>query len=269
MRPIGIQAQTQAAQVGAAKSTTAAKSEHHRKRASAAHAKPTPATAEAAPPAAPPEPEIPKWPAFDRPTEATVVWDSHGLRIDAANSSLVQILKEVSTVTGVKMEGLNADQRVFGDYGPGQARDVLSQLLLGSGYNVIMIGDQGQGIPREVRFSPRQVEAPRPLPEMTQRRAETTKTTRPKSLRNLRMGQYDRGSCPVCPLAARSRSCRRCRSASVSSRSRNSHRRINESVLAMIYEIASACIRSLSTRILSRIDSVADFTDEPQESGWN
>jgi hypothetical protein len=48
-----------------------------------------------------------------------------------------------------------ADERVFGVYGPGHARDVLSQLLQGSGYNVMMIGDQGQGTPREILLSPR------------------------------------------------------------------------------------------------------------------
>jgi hypothetical protein len=85
-----------------------------------------------------------------------VVWDSQGLRIDAANSSLQQILKDVSTATGAKVDGLTTDERVFGAYGPGQARDVLSQLLQGSGYNVIMIGDQGQGTPRQVLLSPRQ-----------------------------------------------------------------------------------------------------------------
>ena len=53
-------------------------------------------------------------------------------------------------VTGAKVEGLGADERVFGAYGPGQARDVLSQLLQGSGYNVLMIGDQGQGAPRQI-----------------------------------------------------------------------------------------------------------------------
>jgi hypothetical protein len=83
------------------------------------------------------------------------MWDSQGLRIDAANSSLQQILKDVSTATGAKVDGLTADERVFGAYGPGQARDVLSQLLQGSGYNVIMIGDQGQGTPRQILLSPR------------------------------------------------------------------------------------------------------------------
>jgi hypothetical protein len=97
-----------------------------------------------------------------------VIWDSQGLRIDAANSSLQQILKDISTATGAKVDGLTADQRVFGVYGPGQARDVLSQLLQGSGYNVIMIGDQGQGTPRQILLSPRQAAsnqgAARPTP---------------------------------------------------------------------------------------------------------
>jgi len=62
-------------------------------------------------------------------------------------------LKDVSTATGAKVEGLGTDERVFGEFGPGQARDVLSKLLHGSGYNVIMIGDQGQGAPRQIVLS--------------------------------------------------------------------------------------------------------------------
>ncbi len=82
-----------------------------------------------------------------------MVWDSHGLLIAASNSSLAQILKEVATDTGAKVEGMDTDQRVFGTYGPGSARDVLSQLLDGSGYNVLMIGDRGQGTPRRIVLS--------------------------------------------------------------------------------------------------------------------
>jgi hypothetical protein len=113
-------------------------------------------------PIAPPVPETPKWPAFDKPADASVVWDSHGLLISATNSSLEQILHEVSAATGAKVEGLSTDQRVFGQYGPGQARDVLSELLLGSGYNVIMIGDQGQGTPRQILLSVRQAGGAQP-----------------------------------------------------------------------------------------------------------
>jgi hypothetical protein len=105
--------------------------------------------------AVPAAPVLPKWPVNEKPGQATVTWDSHGLSIDAANSSLQQILKDISTATGATVDGLSGDERVFGAYGPGQARDVLSQLLLGAGYNIIMIGDRGQGAPRQILLSSR------------------------------------------------------------------------------------------------------------------
>jgi hypothetical protein len=103
-------------------------------------------------------PPPPDWPTNDPPAAATVVYDSRGLSIVAANSSLSQILKDVSTDTGAKVEGLGTDphmtdQRIFGTYGPGPARDVLSQLLDGSGYNILMVGDRGQGTPRRIVLS--------------------------------------------------------------------------------------------------------------------
>jgi hypothetical protein len=125
------------------------------------HAPPSPAHALTPPapavpaPITPPAPELPHWPVNEKPDQASVTWDSQGLRIDAANSSLQQILKDVSTATGVKVEGMGSDERIFGAYGPGQARDVLSQLLQGSGYNVLMIGDQGQGTPRQIVLTAR------------------------------------------------------------------------------------------------------------------
>jgi len=125
---------------------------HTHARPSAAH----PADIQiAAPPAAPPEPEIPKWPVNEKADPASVVWDSHGLKIDATNSSLEQILNDVSAETGAKVEGLDSDQRIFGTFGPGTTREVLRQLLEGSGYNFLMIGDQGQGTPREIVLSAR------------------------------------------------------------------------------------------------------------------
>jgi hypothetical protein len=113
------------------------------------------ADAAAALAAKPPQPELPHWPVNDQAGKATVTWDSHGLRIDAANSSLQQILNDVAAVTGATVEGFGADQRVFGAYGPGQARVVLSQLLEGSGYNVLMVGDLGQGAPRQLLLTTR------------------------------------------------------------------------------------------------------------------
>jgi hypothetical protein len=83
---------------------------------------------------------------------------------------LRQILEEIAIATGTKVEGFNQDQRVFGNFGPGRARDVLSQLLQGSGYNMVMIGDRGTGAPRELILSGRKAggsppQNPRSMPE--------------------------------------------------------------------------------------------------------
>jgi hypothetical protein len=84
-----------------------------------------------------------------------VGWNGHDLSISATNSSLAQILRDVSNSTGIKVEGASNDQRVFGSYGPADPRDVLTKLLDGTGYNVLMIGDQGQGIPRQLVLTAR------------------------------------------------------------------------------------------------------------------
>ena len=112
--------------------------------------KPSAAQPAVAPAAAWPKPD---WPVDNQPTAASVIWDSHGLVINASNSSLDQILREVSLETGIKVEGMGADERIFGVYGPGPANEVLSELLDGSGYNVLMIGDQGEGTPRRIVLS--------------------------------------------------------------------------------------------------------------------
>ena len=143
--------QAQAANSPSASTTSAKKSPSHRTRA--AEVQP-PAPAD--PPAlTAPLPEPPQWPVNETPAKAAVTWDATGLKIQANNSSLHDILNEVSTDTGAKVEGMATDERVFGEYGPGTARDVLSQLLHGSSYNVLMIGDQGAGTPRQIVLSAR------------------------------------------------------------------------------------------------------------------
>lgn len=127
----------------------------HRRRAASSRARPAPVTVAATVPAPPPQPVIPDWPANQQPSPAQVTWDSHGLQVVASNSSLDQILHEVATDVGAKVSGLSHDQRVFGAYGPGAARDVINKLLDGSGYNVLMIGDQGNGAPRQIVLSTR------------------------------------------------------------------------------------------------------------------
>jgi hypothetical protein len=143
----------------------------------AQHSSSSPATHKVAKPAPtpeiPPPPPMPKWPANDTPSRASVTWDSHGLRIDASNSSLRQILNDVSQETGTKVEGMGSDQRVYGSYGPGQAREVISQLLQGSGYNLLLAGDLGSGAPRQIVLSPRRNGAPGSQPTADEAQQET------------------------------------------------------------------------------------------------
>lgn len=149
-----LAAQTAPAPAAQTAPGTAQRPVHPRTRPGTAHhpAKPSAATPEPVMPTAPPPPD---WPVLSHAAPATITWDSHGLKIQAQNSSLQQILADVATATGAKVEGLGPDERVFGAYGPGQAKDVLSQLLQGSGYNVLLAGDLGQGAPREIVLSPR------------------------------------------------------------------------------------------------------------------
>lgn len=106
-------------------------------------------------PVTPPAPPAPQWPVNDPPQQASVRWTAQGLMVDAKNSSLEQILNDIAAQSGAKVEGIGSDERVFGIYGPGQPRDVLSQLLEGTGYNVIMVGDSERGVPQRILLSER------------------------------------------------------------------------------------------------------------------
>jgi hypothetical protein len=112
---------------------------------------PAPEAIAAQPPASP----APIWPANQPPNQARVSWDSRGLEIVASNSSLNQILHQIAADTGAKLKGLTQDQRVFGSYGPGPGSEVLSKLLDGSGYNVLMIGGRDADAPLEIVLSAR------------------------------------------------------------------------------------------------------------------
>ena len=60
------------------------------------------------------------------------------LEVRADNSSLNQILRDISRQTGMKIVGGVADQRVFGSYGPAPAATVLQTLLDGTGTNILL-----------------------------------------------------------------------------------------------------------------------------------
>jgi len=196
-----LNSQEPAAQPAAPASTPAQRFVHSRKRSSPAHS--SVSTVPVAPePVAQPVPEPPKWPAFDHAVQASIVWDSQGLSIEADNSSLQQILKDVSTATGAKVEGLSSDERVFGAYGPGKARDVLSQLLQGSGYNVIMVGDEAGGVPRQIQLSPRlaanAAPAARSVPNSSSEEEEPEEQSAPEEPTPIRPG-FQPGAPPRSP----------------------------------------------------------------------
>jgi hypothetical protein len=140
-----------------------------------AAAAPAPA-APAAQPAAAPQPAAPppqstevapsllQQPARD----AQIVFADGSLSIHADNSSLSAILRQVANNSGMKIEGLGGDERVFGNFGPGAPRDVLADLLVGTAYNQVLLGDLSNGAPRELILTPATrggAPAPSPAPQ--------------------------------------------------------------------------------------------------------
>lgn len=89
------------------------------------------------------------------PTPATILFSADQLTIEAANSSLRAILDQLSRLTGVQVQGLSKDERIFGVYGPGAPQEVLASLLDSSGYNVLIAGRKPDGAPREVVLTTR------------------------------------------------------------------------------------------------------------------
>ena len=130
-----------------------------------------------------------------------MVWDSHGLFIQASNSSLDQILNDISLKTGAKVEGMGADERIFGTYGPGPARDVLTELLEGTGYNILLVGDLGQGTPRRIVLSGRPTGAAQPSAQSAE--ADEDQMTAPEAAPTGPQPQIP-GSIPPPPVPARS-----------------------------------------------------------------
>ena len=93
------------------------------------------------------------------PTPATIDFSANRLTIQAANSSLRAILDQLNRLTGVQVQGLSKDERIFGIYGPGAPQEVLASLLDDSGYNVLISGRKPDGAPREVVLTARAAEA--------------------------------------------------------------------------------------------------------------
>jgi hypothetical protein len=117
-----------------------APAKHHKKAQAAPVAAPVP----------PPQPMVAPN-LLDQPAApATVTANNNELTVKAENSSLSQILHQVSSATGMKLDGLGGDERVFGSFGPAAPREVITALLDGTSYNVMMVGDLPNGAPRQL-----------------------------------------------------------------------------------------------------------------------
>jgi len=77
------------------------------------------------------------------------------LTIAANNSDLSQILRDLSRQSGMVIQGTVKDVRVFGNYGPRNPPDILTELLTGLGYNIIMVGTTPDAVPRELMLTSR------------------------------------------------------------------------------------------------------------------
>jgi hypothetical protein len=85
---------------------------------------------------------------------AEVTYVAGMLEVTASNSSLNQILREISRRTGMKITGGVVDERVYGKYGPGAPGKILSSLLEGTGSNMLLVHN-GPELADELILTPR------------------------------------------------------------------------------------------------------------------
>ncbi|MBB5339395.1 hypothetical protein [Tunturiibacter gelidoferens] len=114
-----------------------------------------PATALTTAPTPPPTPATPLTPSQEQPKHAQVTLANGILSVTADNSSLNQILRQISRETGIKITGGVMDERVFGHYGPAAPDQVLADLLDGTGSNMLLVARDGT-TPAELILTPRQ-----------------------------------------------------------------------------------------------------------------
>jgi len=93
-------------------------------------------------------------PTPDPPRHAEVIITHGLLQIRADNSSLNQILRSISHITGLKITGGVEEQRVFGSYGPATLSTILATLLDGTGANILLLGGSA-GTPPELVLTSR------------------------------------------------------------------------------------------------------------------
>jgi hypothetical protein len=87
------------------------------------------------------------------PHHAEVRYVNGQIQVRANNSSLNQILRSISHLTGLKITGGVEEQRVFGNYGPGPLSTVLATLIDGTGANILLLGGDANTPPELILTS--------------------------------------------------------------------------------------------------------------------
>ena len=124
---------------------------HHARHGKAAVSPPAAPQIIESQPVTPPRPLTPA----ELPAQPAAVTYANGLlTVTAHNSSLNQILRDISRETHMKITGGVADERVFGSYGPEPAAQVLNSLLDGTSSNMLLVGSNGP-TPAELILTPR------------------------------------------------------------------------------------------------------------------
>lgn len=114
------------------------------------------------------ETQLPESPSNADARPATVILKNGSLTVEANNSDLSHILKDIAAASGMTIDGSIRSVRVYGVYGPSNPRDVLTDLLTGLGYNFMMVGSTHEGAPRELQLTLRSGDsAPVPSPGQT------------------------------------------------------------------------------------------------------
>jgi hypothetical protein len=100
------------------------------------------------PPTAPTMREIEEHPA-------SVEYSGGQVAVLADNSSLSEIIRDVARRAGMAVKGDVVDERVFGTYGPAAPAEVLSDLLKGTGSNMMVVGGSSRAA-AELILTPKQ-----------------------------------------------------------------------------------------------------------------
>ncbi len=109
---------------------------------------------------------------------AEVTYTAGQLFVSANNSSLNQILRDIAHATGMKLTGVVADERVFGQYGPAAPSKILRTLLDGTGSNMLLL-EATRTTPAELILTPRRGGPTPPNPNAAIREEEPLPPARP------------------------------------------------------------------------------------------